>query len=70
MELHRLALDKVNRDRPDEEIEAFDTAVPAARHGRDILEHFDELTQGPFIVYVPDALEVAKHLHQAVYGVA
>jgi hypothetical protein len=84
----------------------FDAAVPAAKHGRDILEHFDEyasgrgklqqrdsrkrghdvfeaaatycggsydpsteeLTQGAFVIVVPDALEAAQRLHQAIYA--
>ena len=105
-ELRRLAVDAVDRDRLDREIEQFDAAVPASKHGRDILEHFDEyargqgklqqrdicgrghdlfevaatywgggydpsteeLTQGPFVIVVPDALEAAQRLHRAIYA--
>jgi hypothetical protein len=39
-ELKRLAVDVVHRDQLDREIEHFDLAVPGAKPGRDILEHF------------------------------
>jgi hypothetical protein len=105
-ELRRLAIDQANRDVLDREIEGFDAAVPAAKHGRDILEHFDEyargegklqqeavrergvdvfeaaatywgggydpsteaLTQGPFVMVIPDALAAAERLYHAIYA--
>ncbi len=45
-ELKRLGVDDVHRDRLDAEIAEFHTAVPAARPGRDILEHFDDYARG------------------------
>ncbi len=105
-ELQRLAVDAPHRDRLDQEIEEFDAGVPAAKPGRDILEHFDEyargegrlqreatrelgldvyqaaemywgggydpdteqLSQGPFVIVIPHALEAADRLYQAVYA--
>lgn len=105
-ELKRLAVDETDRRRFAREIELFDAAVPAAKAGRDILEHFDEyargegklqreaihdlgldlfeaaamfwgggfdpgtqqLTQGPFVIVVPDALKAAERLHRAIYA--
>ena len=105
-ELERLAVDVMHRDRLAQAIEEFDTAVPAAKPGRDILEHFDEyargegrlarqairelgldvyeaaamywgggydpnteqVTEGPFVIVIPDALEAAERLHQAIYA--
>jgi len=105
-ELKCLGIDQAQRTRLDQEIATFDEAVPAAKSGRDILEHFDdyargegrlqreairdqdidvyeaaarywgggydpateELTEGPFTLVVPNALEAAEQLHQAIYG--
>ena len=107
-ELKRLAIDESQRGRLDREIETFDAAVPAAKHGRDILEHFDdyargegrlqrsairdlgldvyqaaatywgggydpateELTEGPFTLVVPLALDAAAQLQRAIYAAA
>ena len=49
-ELKRLGVDDVHRDRLDVEIADFDAAVPAAKPGRDILEHFDAYARGEGIL--------------------
>jgi hypothetical protein len=105
-ELERLGIDEAQRTRLDQEIARFDEAVPAAKPGRDILEHFDEyargkgrlqleairdqdidvyeaaatywggsydpateeLTEGPFTLVVPNALEAAGQLYWAIYA--
>jgi hypothetical protein len=45
-ELARLGVDQVHRDQFQDEIDLFDRAVPGAKSGRDILEHFDEYARG------------------------
>jgi hypothetical protein len=105
-ELKRLGIGEAQRTRLDREIASFDKAVPAAKPGRDLLEHFDEyargegrlqreairdqdidvheaaakywgggydlateqLTEGPFTLVVPNALEPAEQLRQAIYA--
>jgi hypothetical protein len=105
-ELKRLSVHAVHRDQLDREIEDFDAAVPVAKFGRDILEHFDDyargegklqreairdlgldsfeaatmfwgggydpstrqLSEGPFVIVVPMAVQAAERLHQAIYA--
>jgi hypothetical protein len=45
-ELERLGINERERDRLDHAIAAFDAAVPDAKPGRDILEHFDDYARG------------------------
>jgi hypothetical protein len=45
-ELAQLNVDQVHRDRLQNEIDAFEAAVPGAKSARDILEHFDEYARG------------------------
>jgi hypothetical protein len=45
-ELRRLGIDEHHRQRLDQEIAEFDMAVPEAKPGRDLLEHFDDYASG------------------------
>jgi hypothetical protein len=105
-ELELLGIHDGDQKRLAQEIAEFDAAVPAAKPGRDILEHFDEyargegklqrdairdlgldvfeaaamfwgggfdpstqrLTQGPFVIIVPDAVNAAARLDRAIYA--
>jgi hypothetical protein len=107
-ELARLGMDQVHRDQLQDEIDAFERAVPGAKNARDILEHFDEyargdgrlqrsamnelgidvfeaaamfwgggydpaadeLTEGPFVIVVHEAVEASKRLQAAIYRAA
>jgi hypothetical protein len=107
-ELARLGIDQVHRVQLQDEIDAFERAVPGAKNARDVLEHFDEyargggrlqrkamnelgidvfeaaamfwgggydpaadeLTEGPFVVVVSQAVEASQRLHAAIYRAA
>jgi hypothetical protein len=107
-ELARLGINQVHRDQLQDEIDAFERAVPGAKNARDVLEHFDEyaggdgrlqrkainelgidvfeaaamfwrggydpaadeLTEGPFVVVVSQAVEASQRLHAAIYRAA
>ncbi|HEX4109716.1 MAG TPA: hypothetical protein VHX88_16375, partial [Solirubrobacteraceae bacterium] len=45
-ELVRLGIDPAHRDQLQDEIDAFERAVPGAKNARDVLEHFDEYARG------------------------
>jgi hypothetical protein len=105
-ELNRLGIDQADRDALRQAMTDFELAVPGARSGRDILEHFDEyargegnlvkqamrdlgidvseaaamywgggydpsteeVTEGPFVIVVPAALESGGRLQRAIYA--
>jgi hypothetical protein len=107
-ELARLGVDRIHRDRLQDEIDVFEVAVPGAKSARDILEHFDEyargqgrlqrqamneqgidvfeaaamfwgggydpfteeITEGPFVVAIPQAVEASQRLQAAIYRAA
>jgi hypothetical protein len=64
-ELKRLGVDDVHRDSLDAEISEFDAAVPAAKPGRDILEHFDEYARGEGVLAKKAIRDLGLDAHDA-----